>query len=298
MPIRGASQARRRDSGALAVTRERYLSGDEVRPDGLRPQIWASWMRSRTHGVPVTPRVDLPHQPDLDLGAPLVQLARPVLADLAEQLAPDPVSVILTDARGLVLLRYGRIPRLLRHLDRVQLAPGFSYAEQQVGTNGIGTAAETGEPTLVMGHEHYVEHLEQLSCAGVPIRNPLSGVVVGILDLTAWSSQPGSMLMALAAATARHIEGELLAHLTRREQTLLAEYLRSCQHTGGGVLALNPDLVMMNDYLRTHVTPADQAALLARSADAVGAGDPMTLIAELPSGAVARLAFAGVAFAM
>jgi transcriptional regulator of acetoin/glycerol metabolism len=32
-----------------------------------------------------------------------------------------------------------------RHLDSVKLAPGFSYAEESVGTNGIGTALEAAK---------------------------------------------------------------------------------------------------------------------------------------------------------
>ena len=53
---------------------------------------------------------------------------------------------------------------LERHLDSVQLAPGFSYAEEFVGTNGIGKALESGQAAHVFGHEHYAEHLEDLTC--------------------------------------------------------------------------------------------------------------------------------------
>ena len=83
-----------------------------------------------------------------------------MLRSLREQLEGQPVSVILTDADGLVLSRLTGDDDLERHLDRVWLAPGFSYAEEFVGTNGIGTALEGGGPAHVFGHEHYVEHLE------------------------------------------------------------------------------------------------------------------------------------------
>ena len=58
---------------------------------------------------------------------------------------------------------------LERHLDHVLLAPGFSYAEKFVGTNGIGTALEARGPAQVFGHEHYVDRLEELACAGSPM---------------------------------------------------------------------------------------------------------------------------------
>ncbi len=73
---------------------------------------------------------------------------------------------------GRVLDRRTRDRRLERQLDRVSLAPGFSYAEQFAGTNGIGTALEGRGPAHVFGHDHYVEHLEELACAGAPSGTP------------------------------------------------------------------------------------------------------------------------------
>ena len=91
-----------------------------------------------------------------------------MLADVADQFAGEPVSVILTDSDGVVLERRTGDSALHQHLDKVWLAPGFSYAEQFVGTNGIGTALEGRGPAQVFGHEHYVELLADLACAGRP----------------------------------------------------------------------------------------------------------------------------------
>ena len=68
--------------------------------------------------------------------------------------------MILCDADGVVLSRRTGDSGLEQYLDRVWLAPGFSYAEQFVGTNGIGTALEARGPAQVFGHEHYAERLE------------------------------------------------------------------------------------------------------------------------------------------
>ena len=73
------------------------------------------------------------------------------------------------------------------------LAPGFSYAEEHVGTNGIGTALEGGGPARVFGHEHYVEHLEEFACTGVPVRHPVTHKVLGVVDLTCWRRDAGTM---------------------------------------------------------------------------------------------------------
>ena len=130
--------------------------------------------------------------PDAHLDTRLSRSAAPVLRSLQEQLKGQPVSVVLTDHSGLVLSRLTTDGDLERHLDRVLLAPGFSYAEKYVGTNGIGTALEVGGPAHVFGHEHYAEHLEDLACAGVPIHHPVSGRLVGAVDLTCWRKDAAS----------------------------------------------------------------------------------------------------------
>ena len=70
-----------------------------------------------------------------------------MLRHLRENVEGQPISVILTDPAGVVLARLTADHDLERHLDSVKLAPGFSYAEELVGTNGIGTALEGGQNT-------------------------------------------------------------------------------------------------------------------------------------------------------
>ena len=156
------------DDSRLAQARERFLTAEPFEPGRVSDTILASWRRSREWRV-AADRIDLCYVRDPDLDTPLTRTALPVLQNLRESLQGQPVSVILTDAHGVALSRLTADHDLERHLDRVQLAPGFSYAEEFVGTNGIGTALESGQAAHVFGHEHYAEHLEDLACAAVPI---------------------------------------------------------------------------------------------------------------------------------
>jgi transcriptional regulator of acetoin/glycerol metabolism len=189
----------------------------------------------------------------------------------------------------LVLVRLTAGDELERYLDKVMLAPGFSYAEEFVGTNGIGTALEGGRPMHVFGHEHYAENLENLACAGVPIHHPISGKTVGAVDLTCWRRDAGSLLLTLAKSTAEQIRQQLLADAGIRELELFHEYLRACRRTTGIVFAVDSDVAMMNDLARTVLDPADQAALVGHGADALAGGRTGRLVVELPTGATARL---------
>ncbi|MGO8891220.1 MAG: hypothetical protein ACLQB1_16210 [Streptosporangiaceae bacterium] len=160
------------DGTGLARARQRFLAAQPLEPGLVRDTILASWQRSRRRNV-AAGHIDPCYVRDPGPGTPLTRSALPVLQSLlGEGLEGQPVSVILTDARGVVLCRLTADHDLERHLDSIQLAPGFSYAEEFAGTNRIGTALESGQAAHVFGHEHYAGQLVDLACAAVPIRHP------------------------------------------------------------------------------------------------------------------------------
>ncbi|WP_240797231.1 hypothetical protein [Streptomyces sp. F001] len=69
--------------------------------------------------------------------------------------------------------------------------------------------------------------------------------------------------MAFARSVAAQIEGEIAAITSRRERALFHDYMEACSSVRPGpVLALNRDVVMMNEQLSTAVTGPDHYALL------------------------------------
>ncbi|MEV5712363.1 helix-turn-helix domain-containing protein [Amycolatopsis mediterranei] len=272
----------------LARTRVRFLTAEAVPADTVRPTILASWRRSREFQVEAD-RIDPHYLGDRNLDIPLMRGAEPVLHKLGEQFEGQPISLILTDASGVVLTQQTGDADLARHLERVELVPGFSYGEQSVGTNGIGTALEDGRPTTVFGHEHYAEHLENLACAGVPIHHPISGKKVGAVDLTCWYKDAGGLLVALARSTAEQIRQALLRHSDLREMMLFQAYLQTCRRWTGIVLAFNEDIVMMNDRARQLLDPADQSVLLGHATEALAEGRRTPATLSLSSGLRVRV---------
>ncbi len=272
----------------LADARDRFLSAEPIDASVVRKPILASWWRSRQWNV-AADHIELNYLHDPDLETTLARTADPVLRNLHEQLDGQPISIILTDAAGLVLTRLTADHDLERHLDGVKLMPGFSYAEERVGTNGIGTALESGGPAHVFGHEHYAEHLESLACAGVPIRDPVSGKTVGVIDLTCWRKNADPLLISLVKSTADQITQALLAAGSSRDLHLLQEYVRACRRTGGIVLALGNDVVMLNDHARRVLDPGDQSALIGHATEALVRNQPGAVSVDLPSGAIARM---------
>src|SRR5256884_3757795 len=273
-------------SARLAEARERFLTSEPVAQGDVREPILASWWRTGDWQA-AADRFELSYIRDRNLDTPLTRSAMPVLRNLNEHLGGQPISIILTDAAGVVLSRMTADRDLERELDGVQLAPGFSYAEEKVGTNGIGTALEGGQPAHVFGHEHYAEDLEVFGCAGVPINDPLSGKTIGAVDLTCWRKDADALLVALAKTTADQITTNLIGDSTAREFRLMQEYLRACRHTSGIVLALSADVVMMNDAARQVLDPADHAAVLGHATEALASRRPAPGNLTLPTAALA-----------
>ena len=272
----------------LAEARERFLVAEPVNRAAVREPILASWSRSREWKVPAD-RIDLSYLGPPDLDTALARAAEPVLRHLFEQLEGQPISIVLTDANGLVLQRFTGDRDLERHLDAILLAPGFCYAEDLVGTNGIGTALESGGPAHVFGHEHYAERLEGMACAAAPIRDPMSGKTVGALDLTCRRGHADALMISLTRSTADQLSQALAETSGGRNVRLLQEYARTCRHTGGIVLALGNDVVMLNDHARQVLSPADQAELISQATEALGRHSAGAVTVDLTGGVVARM---------
>jgi len=256
----------------------------------VRNSIRMSWQRSQESSVD-TDQPAPAYFPGIDFDTTLTRAARPVIDALSSELTDEPVCIILTDAKGIVLDRRGGDRSLIRRLDRVDLAPGFRYAESEVGTNGIGTALEVGGPILVLGNEHYTGVLRSFACAGAPITHPVTGGLLGVLDITTQARNSNAVLLSVAKLAARRIQERVIEEANALDQALLSEYYAVCRHTGGSVIALGDEVFMINAYAQQHFDSADQAALIDRTRDARGGTKPLTFLADLPSGISARLAY-------
>ncbi|WP_228001908.1 sigma-54-dependent Fis family transcriptional regulator [Nocardia australiensis] len=280
------------DSGTqVRRAREQFLADGSADQAAVDATVLDSWHRSLALRVQPD-RIEVPFVREPDPDAPLAIAGLPVVRRLADDLAAQTVSVILTSADGVVLERVTSEPAIMHALDDVQLARGYSYAEEFVGTNGIGTALATGRPTFIHGGEHYLGTLGQLACAGTPIRDPISGKVVGVLDLTCWASRSDPLLLALARSAGGQIEDRMSALATETEAALLEAYLRQCRRYPSGVVAVGDDLVLMNQYLRRSLDTRDQNVVLEHAMDlrrlsgsGIGSG---TAVNVLPSGRIAK----------
>jgi sigma-54 dependent transcriptional regulator, acetoin dehydrogenase operon transcriptional activator AcoR len=231
----------------LARARQRLLTDGEgdgaeeaLGGVGPRDEILASWRRSYDEGAR-TSGLSTPYDDNINLSSRLVRAAEPVIGRVQEDVLGSPITVVLADSRGKVLIRRSGEPNLESRLDNALLAPGFNYAERYVGTNGIGTALEGKSTQSVVGFEHFNEHLQAFACVGVPLRDPVTRRQLGVLDITTWADRAHPALTALVRQAASVIEEGLMQMSSRGAQELLHEYLVASRNREDQVLAISQE---------------------------------------------------------
>lgn len=272
----------------IATARADFLEGTGSELRGVPDQIAASWRRSASRGVRPG-EIRSTFYDDLDLGSRLMHSARPVLERLAGQLDGIPMCVALTDNQARLLARRDTSSWVGRLLDRVCFAQGFDFAEGQVGTNGVGTVLEFGESMYVVGAEHFVENLHAFACAGAPIRDPFTGRIEGVLDISCLAGHATPIMHSLVRSSAAEIERNLLMDRNQAQQALFDAYTRVDARSRDAVLAVGPRVVMANPVMHGLVDHGDLTALCDHVRFVVGHRSTVDDHLELPSGRAVRL---------
>ena len=164
------------------------LHHDGAIPDGLlRAEIDASWRRSMEHGVLFDAGYELEQQSRSNVEALtisnrlLIDAALPAIDYLAERHGKTGV-IILANSDATILTVEGRADRL-KDMGMADIARGACWSEAARGTNALGTALVEARTTMIDCGEHFLDRLNQISCASVPIHCP-QGNILGVLDLT------------------------------------------------------------------------------------------------------------------
>ncbi|MHA6781619.1 sigma-54-dependent Fis family transcriptional regulator [Pseudonocardia saturnea] len=281
----GDVPARRR---LLTSALARLLDRPDADLSGIPGHVAASWRRSVARGVDpaaVTNR----HHPDLDLDSRLVRCARPVIEQLAEQIAGAPVCVVLTDDRARLLVRLDTTVAIGRAADDNRFAEGFGYDEGAVGTNGVGTVLESGRAVHVVGAEHFVESLQPYACAGAPVRDPVTGRIEGVLDVSCRVEHSSPILHSLVSSAAARIQDALLHDRDTGQQAVFDLYTRVDARSRRAVLAVGRRMVLANTVLQTLLGPGDLAGLQDHARFRMLRGPDVDDRLELPSGVRIRM---------
>lgn len=149
----------------------------------------------------------------------------PVLQTVLGSAASEPGHILFVgDVQGHLLWVHGDVPTR-RAAERAHLVEGARWSEAGAGTNGVGTALALGKPFQVRGAEHYLSLAVEYTCTAAPIRDPVSGAVVGVVDVTCRRRDSRPLALSLVTAAARLAEAHLAERARRRDAEARARYV-------------------------------------------------------------------------
>jgi len=222
---------------------ERFLAGESA--VSVPSALIASWQRSLESGV--SPSASLApfavHGDAVDAlrwrHRELLAASDRLFAATADLFADSHSMLLLTNQDGVILKAAGDL-RTLTAGEKIHLTTGGDWREAMAGTNGIGTALATGEPTYIHGSEHFCEGIKSWSCAAAPICEPGTGAIIGVLDISGPPSTYQINNLTLAITAARQIEMVLAEQSARQHMRLLAFCLqRLSSSDAAGMIAID-----------------------------------------------------------
>jgi sigma-54 dependent transcriptional regulator, acetoin dehydrogenase operon transcriptional activator AcoR len=236
------------------------LSVDPAEYPDVRPEVVASWRRSMLAGVDPGAReyvLDEEFRP----GTRLAAVAQPIMDRLGDEIADLSSWGFLADrACRLLTVAVGDFPMALR-LHRQNLRAGMTFAEDVMGTNGMGCARETQRPFIISGTEHFRTDTEILTTTGVIIRDPFTKRDAGIFGAHCLREYGSAALLPLVVEIGRSIETQLLISRNDGERELFDAYSAAERRHRGLVVAVSRRLVVVSTQARALVRETDEDLL-------------------------------------
>jgi transcriptional regulator of acetoin/glycerol metabolism len=182
-------------------------------PGSLRRVVHDSWLRSMGHlhgpdragaRLCYTEEELLAYRRSHPLAAVM-----PVLDKLLIQPSRDSgLIVAVGDENGRLLWVHGENSSL-RRAEAMMFVAGADWSESLVGTSAPGTALALDASVQIAGAEHFSPQAHPWSCTAVPVHDPDSGTVLGVVDITGDAQAVAAHTLSLVQASVAAAEAQL-----------------------------------------------------------------------------------------
>lgn len=212
-------------------------------PVSARVEIVESWQRSAgvsQVGLSRAPLVDEAqlHRARARAGR-FMLAARPATRNTGHLLSRSGNMILLCDPQGIVIDQLGD-PATMEMGRENHLHAGGRWLEDDIGTNAIGLALRTGLPVQVFKAEHFCEEIQRWSCSATPVRDPVTGQIVGVIDVSWPADASRSDTGALSAMLGVQTETMLRqSHLLEREKLMEIASLRRLRRGNAPMVVLD-----------------------------------------------------------
>ena len=166
----------------------KFINNEPYDYSFIRPEIYESWVRSRSYLVdPYNSKTALLPPDDLQKRMEdnkfLIEITRPYMEKLYSIVKGSGFYLLLADKDGYILDLIGDQDIIERGRSYSKLVVGANRSEQYAGTNAIGTGLFLKKPIQMWGEEHYVKPHKGYSCSSAPIFDT-EGRLLGCLNIT------------------------------------------------------------------------------------------------------------------
>lgn len=227
----------------MSAVYDATMAGNRA-PARPRSVIGDSWQRMKAKGINpdnhTPPVVEAGAVDALRRSSGLMAVLDEVSRGLESLVAEGHNILVVADARGRVLWRSGS-PQVLANADRLGFIEGAHWGEDAVGTNAIGTSLASHRAVQVFCAEHYLRSHHPWTCAGAPIRDPRTGQVIGVVDVSGPAATVHPTTVALVDVVARLAESHLREQHDRTLNRLRTVAAPILARIGAPALAVDND---------------------------------------------------------
>ncbi|MET0302986.1 MAG: GAF domain-containing protein [Microbacteriaceae bacterium] len=200
------------DVGALRSAHDTVV-GERSAVRGIRPLVYESWQRSLDQRIDpdqVLSRVDLGDEQlrEYRSSHPL-SLALPTIHRLLVRHAFDSGLIVAVGDHTGRLLWIDGDRDLRRRAEGMLFVEGADWSEQQVGTSAPGTALALDHGIQITRAEHFTRVVHPWSCTAVPVHDPATGQILGVIDITGGDEAVAPATLPLLEAAVAAVETEL-----------------------------------------------------------------------------------------
>lgn len=183
------------------------LTAPDTTGPGVRPAVLESWNRSLGRlrdpaGVRVRMAYEADQLAEVRRRHPFHSIMGLLRSHLIEPAKEAGLLVALGDEQGRLLWVEGE--RAVRNrAESMGFVPGTDWSEDVMGTSAPGLALRSGSAVQISQAEHFSAEVHSWSCSAVPVTHPLTGQVLGIIDVTGGDDAVSSIVLPLLNSTAQ-----------------------------------------------------------------------------------------------
>ena len=170
-------------------------------PDRTLLESWrrsSAWVSPELSAAPV----DEPDAVASWHDSPMATGLRAMEADVRRAADDGDLVAAVTDRTGRIVWTHGsRV--MQRRSAQVGFVPGGRWDEASVGTNALPLALRTGRPSTIYSAEHFSRAVHGWVCYAVPLTDPRTGDVQGVLDLSTTWDRTHPLMMTTAGVLGR-----------------------------------------------------------------------------------------------